>query len=117
LRRSDLPWLVAVIVAGGLLGPLLLMRGLASSDAASASLLLNLEGLATMGIAWVVFRENVDRHLLLGAFAILAGALVLSWESRFVIRAQPALSWHCPHRCLFLTRALHRSRCGDHPAW
>jgi drug/metabolite transporter (DMT)-like permease len=58
------------------------MLGLARTEAASASLLLNLEGLATMGIAWVVFRENVDRRLLLGAFAILAGAMVLSWESQ-----------------------------------
>jgi drug/metabolite transporter (DMT)-like permease len=33
-----------------------------------------------MGIAWVVFRENVDRRLLLGAFAILAGAGLLSWQ-------------------------------------
>jgi drug/metabolite transporter (DMT)-like permease len=31
-----------------------------------------------MGIAWLVFRENVDRRLLLGAAAILAGAVVLS---------------------------------------
>jgi drug/metabolite transporter (DMT)-like permease len=80
LRRSDLPWLVAVITAGGILGPLFLMFGLARTDAASASLLLNLEGLATMSIAWLVFRENVDRRLLLGAFAILTGAVVLSWE-------------------------------------
>src|SRR6185312_2336861 len=79
LQRSDVPWLAMVILSGGVLGPLLLMLGLARSDAAAASLLLNLEGLATMGIAWVVFRENVDRRLLLGAFAILAGA-VLSWQ-------------------------------------
>ena len=32
-----------------------------------------------MGIAWVVFRENVDHRLLLGAMAILAGAVLLSW--------------------------------------
>jgi drug/metabolite transporter (DMT)-like permease len=80
LRRSDLPWLCLVIGAGGVAGPLLLMFGLVRTDAASASLLLNLEGLATMGIAWVVFRENVDRRLLLGAFAILAGAALLSWQ-------------------------------------
>jgi drug/metabolite transporter (DMT)-like permease len=41
-------------------------------------LLLNLEGLATMAIAWLVFRENVDRRLLLGAAAILAGAVCLT---------------------------------------
>ncbi len=82
MRRPDLPWLVLVIVTGGVLGPLLLMLGLARSEAASVSLLLNLEGLATMTIAWVVFRENVDRRLLLGAFAILAGAVLLSWQGR-----------------------------------
>jgi drug/metabolite transporter (DMT)-like permease len=87
LRRADLPWLAAVVVAGGIVGPVLLMLGLARIDAASASLLLNLEGLATMGIAWVLVRENVDRRLLLGAFAILAGAALLSWQGR------AALDW------------------------
>jgi drug/metabolite transporter (DMT)-like permease len=80
LRRADLPWLGLVILTGGISGPLLLMLGLARTDAAGASLLLNLEGLATMGIAWVAFRENVDRRLLTGAFAILLGAAVLSWR-------------------------------------
>ncbi|GGJ10645.1 DMT family transporter [Neoroseomonas lacus] len=80
LRRSDAPWLGLVILAGGIGGPLLLMFGLTRTNAASTSLLLNVEGLATMGIAWVVFRENVDRRLLLGAFAILAGAATLSWQ-------------------------------------
>src|SRR3954451_22217385 len=47
LRRSDLPWLAGVILAGGVIGPLLLMFGLARTSAASGSLLLNLEGLAT----------------------------------------------------------------------
>ncbi|AWN41495.1 DMT family transporter [Methylobacterium durans] len=80
LRRHDLPWLAAVVLFGGLVGPLLLMLGLSRTSAASGSLLLNLEGLATMLIAWVVLRENVDRRLLLGAFAILVGAAVLSWH-------------------------------------
>ncbi|HET6969739.1 MAG TPA: DMT family transporter [Phenylobacterium sp.] len=80
LRRADAPWLAAVILAGGVIGPLLLLLGLARTPASSAALLLNVEGLATMGIAWVVFRENVDRRLLLGAFAILAGAVLLSWR-------------------------------------
>ncbi|MGJ0509714.1 MAG: DMT family transporter [Methylocystis sp.] len=80
LRKSDLPWLAAVITAGGFFGPLCLMFGLARTDAASASLLLNLEGLATMAIAWLAFHENVDKRLLMGAFAILAGAALLSWQ-------------------------------------
>jgi drug/metabolite transporter (DMT)-like permease len=78
LRRSDLPWLGAVVLFGGLLGPLLLMLGLMRTPASSASLLLNLEALFTMAIAWLAFKENVDRRLLIGAFAILAGATLLS---------------------------------------
>ncbi len=80
LRRGDLPWLAGAVFMGGILGPLLLMLGLTWTDAASASLLLNLESLATMGLAWVVFRENVDRRLLVGAAAILCGAMLLSWQ-------------------------------------
>ena len=78
--RADLPWLALVVLFGGIAGPLLLMLGLASTPASSAALLLNLESLATMAIAWIVFRENVDRRLLIGAFAILMGALLLSWQ-------------------------------------
>ncbi len=69
---------------GGVIGPLFLMLGLARTSAASGSLLLNLEGLATMAIAWVVFRENVDRRLLLGAASILAGAVVLTWQGQSI---------------------------------
>jgi drug/metabolite transporter (DMT)-like permease len=79
ISRANLPWLAAAIVAGGVVAPVLLMSGLARTTASSGALLLNLEGLATMTIAWVVFRENVDRRLLVGAAAILAGAVVLSW--------------------------------------
>jgi drug/metabolite transporter (DMT)-like permease len=82
LRRTDAPWMIAIVAFGGVLGPLFLMLGLARTSAASGSLLLNLEGLATMGIAWVVFRENVDRRLILGAAAILAGAGALSWQGQ-----------------------------------
>jgi len=80
LQRADWSWLAAVIVFGGLLGPLFLMLGLSQTTASSGSLLLNLEGLATMAIAWVVFRENVDRRLIVGAGAILSGAVLLSWS-------------------------------------
>ena len=81
LRRADLPWLALVVLIGGGVGPVLLMLGLRTTAASAAALLLNLEGLATMAIAWLAFRENVDRRVLLGAFAILAGAAVLSWQN------------------------------------
>jgi drug/metabolite transporter (DMT)-like permease len=84
LHKNDIAWLGAIILSGGIIGPFLLMLGLFRTQAASGALLLNLESLATMGLAWVVFRENVDRRLLLGAFAIMAGAVVLAWEGRGV---------------------------------
>jgi drug/metabolite transporter (DMT)-like permease len=80
LRRADLPWLAAAVLAGGVIAPVLLLRGLASSSAAASALLLNLEGLFTLAIAWLVFRENVDRRIALGAAAILGGAALLSWQ-------------------------------------
>lgn len=79
LRRADLPWLAAAILAGGVAGPVLLLFGLMLSSASEAALLLNLESVLTLGLAWVAFRENVDRRLLIGAAAIVAGAVVLSW--------------------------------------
>jgi drug/metabolite transporter (DMT)-like permease len=78
LRRADLPWLAAAVTAGGILAPVLLMVGLLTTPAASVSLLLNLEGVFTLGLAWIVFRENVDLRVGIGAAAILLGALVLS---------------------------------------
>jgi drug/metabolite transporter (DMT)-like permease len=81
VARGDWPWLAAAILAGGVAGPALLMYGLATTDAGSASLLLNLEAVLTAAIAWMVFRENVDHRVFLGMAAIVAGGLVLSWHA------------------------------------
>lgn len=78
LARGDVLPLVGAIGFGGVLGPVLLMFGLSSMPATGASLLLNAEGVFTAVIAWVVFRENVDRRIALGMAAIVAGAVVLS---------------------------------------
>jgi drug/metabolite transporter (DMT)-like permease len=85
LHRANWLRLALAILFGGIGAPLLLMLGLSRTDASSASLLLNLEGLATMAIAWVIFRENVDRRLLLGAALILGGAVALSWQGRGIV--------------------------------
>lgn len=79
LGRKDLPWLGAAIVSGGIIGPLLLMSGLSMTDAAEASLLLTLEGVATALIGWFVFRENFDARVALGMVFLAAGALTLAW--------------------------------------
>jgi drug/metabolite transporter (DMT)-like permease len=80
LSRADAPWLAAAIGAGGIVGPLLLMLGLARTNAATTSLLLTLEGVATALMAWFVFRENFDRRIAIGMACLVAGAAVLSWS-------------------------------------
>ncbi|MBS0524552.1 MAG: EamA family transporter [Proteobacteria bacterium] len=80
LSRVDLPWLAGAIAAGGIVGPLLLMLGLARTEAATASLMLTLEGVATALMAWFVFHENFDRRIAIGMACLVAGAAILSWS-------------------------------------
>lgn len=82
LTRKDAPWLAGATVAGGVVGPVLLMLGLAATPASSASLLLNLEGVLTALLAWFVFKENFDRRIALGMALIAAGGISLSWTGR-----------------------------------
>ncbi len=93
MTGPDKAWLGAAIFSGGVVGPALLMLGLAGMPASGASLLLNAEGVFTALIAWFVFRENFDRRIALGMSFIVAGALVLSWpgEAQFGA-ALPALA-------------------------
>ena len=76
--HEDWGWLAAAILSGGILGPVLLMFGLATTAASTTSLLLNLESAFTALLAWFVFRENFDRRIAAGMAAILAGGVVLS---------------------------------------
>ncbi len=100
LTWINLPWLAGTILFGGVFGPLLLLLGLNLTDAASASLLLNLEAVFTLLLAWIVFREHVDRRLFIGAVAIVAGAVLLSWQGGIgkfswgtILIALACLSW------------------------
>ncbi|MGH6969358.1 MAG: EamA family transporter, partial [Stellaceae bacterium] len=79
LRAAGLSWLAATVVAGVAAGPVLLMLGLARMQAATGALLLNLESVFALAIAWLVFHEFVDLRIGLGAAAIVAGGVVLSW--------------------------------------
>jgi drug/metabolite transporter (DMT)-like permease len=85
LPRSEILWFSGAIVAGGIVGPVLLMLGLSGMPASGASLLLNAESVFTALLAWFAFKENFDRRIAWGMGAIVAGALVLSWpgEARF----------------------------------
>jgi drug/metabolite transporter (DMT)-like permease len=82
LAPGEARWLAGAVLAGGVMGPVLLMLGLAGLPASQASLLLNAEGVFTALLAWFAFRENVDRRVALGMAAIVAGGLVLAWPGQ-----------------------------------
>lgn len=86
LSAREWPWLAGAIVAGGMIGPALLMFGLAGMPASGASLLLNAESVFTVLLAWRVFRENIGRRIVLGMALIVAGAMILSWPDDADVR-------------------------------
>ncbi|MDB5101206.1 MAG: EamA family transporter [Cyanobacteria bacterium RYN_339] len=79
LRRADVPYLAGAAFFGGLLGPALLLMGLAHATGTVASLLLNLEAVFTVLIA-LALGESLDRRAGLGILAILAGSMLLAVE-------------------------------------
>lgn len=87
LRGDEWPWLALAILSGGVIGPVLLMVGLAHTAATTAALLLNLESVLTALLAWFVFRENFDRRIALGMTAIVVGGFVLTWGGSLILSA------------------------------
>jgi drug/metabolite transporter (DMT)-like permease len=78
--RRDLPWLAGAIVCGGAIAPVLLLWGLRGTGAATASLLLHLEGVLTTLLAAAIFREAVARRIWLATLLIVAAGALLSWS-------------------------------------
>jgi drug/metabolite transporter (DMT)-like permease len=79
LRAEWRPAAVAVVV-GGAVGPVLLVAGLARTDAATASILLNTELAATVLLAAVLFREHLGARMWWSAGLITAAGVLLAWQ-------------------------------------
>lgn len=80
LRASDTGLLAAIVVAGGIAGPVLMLVGLGRVSGVVGSLLLNLEAPFTMLLAVVVFREHLAGHALAGGGLVVAGAALLAYR-------------------------------------
>jgi drug/metabolite transporter (DMT)-like permease len=78
LRRADAPRLLGLVVAGGVLAPLLLLVGLDRVTGSTGSLLLNLEGPFTVLIGLAIFGEHLGRRAMLGAAAVFAAGALLA---------------------------------------
>ena len=81
IQRSDWPWLAGAVLAGGVAAPILLLIGLRTTPAATASLLLNFEVVATAIIAALIFKEAVSRRALWGILAVTTASIILSWDT------------------------------------
>ncbi len=64
--------------AGGGIAPILLLIGLKIAPAASVSLWLNLETVATAVLAWAFFQEHLDRNSWAGVVAVAIAGVILA---------------------------------------
>lgn len=76
--RRQMPRLVLVAALGAALAPTCLAFGLQTTGPLAASLLLNLEAIFTVVLAWVVFREHVGTRVVSAAGAMLVGGALLA---------------------------------------
>jgi drug/metabolite transporter (DMT)-like permease len=78
LSKTDLPWLAGAILAGGIAAPIILLYSLRDTPAATASLLLNFEAVATTLIATLAFKEYVSRRAWWAIVTITLASILLS---------------------------------------
>ena len=78
LTRPDIKWLVGAILTGGIAAPIVLLFSLRETPAATASLLLNFEGVATTLIAALIFKESIGRRAGWAILSITLASIVLS---------------------------------------
>ncbi len=89
LSAGDLPWLAGAILAGGVAAPVLLMGSLEVTPAATASLLLIFEAVATTVLAALVFREAIGRRIwaAVGLITLASAVLTVNVSGGFGISA------------------------------
>jgi drug/metabolite transporter (DMT)-like permease len=80
LRRQDLFWLAGAMLAGGVGAPIVLLFSLQRTPAATASLLLCFEGVATTLIAFLAFREAISRRAWWAIGLITLASILLSFN-------------------------------------
>ena len=77
LQRNDLPRLLAMAGFGAVIGPVALAWGLQRTSGTSASLMLTLEALFTVVLAWRLYGESMDKRVAAAMLLLLAGGMAL----------------------------------------
>lgn len=83
LQRSDVKLLLATIVTGSALAPVLYFYGLERTTASNAVLLSNTESLFTMTLAYVLLGERLNAKGYVALATIAVGAFFVTTELRF----------------------------------
>ncbi len=81
IGQADLPWIFGAVLSGGVIAPIVLMFSLRATPAATASLLLNFEGVATAMIAAWVFKEALGRRVWWAVALITLASVILTWDA------------------------------------
>jgi drug/metabolite transporter (DMT)-like permease len=77
LQRNDIPRLLAMAGFGAVIGPVALAWGLQRTSGTSASLMLTLEALFTVVLAWRLYGESMDKRVVTAMMLLLAGGIAL----------------------------------------
>ncbi|MDO8777135.1 MAG: EamA family transporter [Burkholderiaceae bacterium] len=88
LQRSELPRVLAMAGFGAVMGPVALAWGLQRTSGASASLMLSLEALFTVVLAWRLYGESMDKRVATAMLLLLAGGMALVIEKGLAGGAQ-----------------------------
>ncbi|MCX5745860.1 MAG: EamA family transporter, partial [Proteobacteria bacterium] len=81
LRRADAARLVAIAIAGAAIAPTCLAWGLARAGATAGSLVLNLEAVLTVLLAWAIYREALGRRVIVAVGLMAGGGIVLALDA------------------------------------
>ena len=112
LDRRNGRMLLGAVLLGGIAGPVLLLFGLRLAAAASVSLWLNLELVATAVLGVVFFRDRLSGPGWLGAGIVVAAAMLLSWDGRSagalpgLLIALACVCWGFDNHCTVLIDGL-----------
>lgn len=85
IKKPNVKWLIGAILAGGVAAPIVLLFSLQNTPAATASLLLNFEGVATTLIAALAFKESISRRAW--------WAITLTTLSSIFLSLEPGANW------------------------
>jgi drug/metabolite transporter (DMT)-like permease len=88
LTRSDASKIIGMALFGAVIGPAALAWGLQRTSGTSASLMLTLEALFTVVLAWRLYGESMDRRVATAMLLLLIGGLALVIDQGMTGNAQ-----------------------------